>query len=200
MDAYTVRTSRARSSIERRGSVMPECRPPRLRGEPMRTRIGHDRPTFVLLHASVATAEPLRHPRRPPRLSHAVLGVRSPRGRSVRQDSASARLGRHPPGRDPQERRRGEPLLTLDEALTLALAENTRRAHRHPSRSGRAEDRIGAVQARRLPGAARGRRRRLPRHADRPELPPGRLRDLPRHRAGAGQRHDPVHAEDGWPR
>src|SRR5262245_41481569 len=45
----------------------------------------------------------------------------------------------------------GEPLLSLDEALTIALADN-RGVRAAGLEIGRAEDRIGAAQARRLPG------------------------------------------------
>src|SRR5262245_3284472 len=54
------------------------------------------------------------------------------------------------PGTRP-EGAEGEPLLTLDEALTIALADN-RGVRAAGLEVGRAGDRIGAAQTRRLPG------------------------------------------------
>jgi outer membrane protein TolC len=118
----------------------------------MRTRIASITSMFALLGAAVATAESPRAPRAAP-LTIAVpvwtnaIGQAPPLTTPPGQDAPATGSAR-----DASER---DPLLTLDEALRMAQAEN--RGVRTASLAvGRAEDRIGAARARRFPALRLG--------------------------------------------
>jgi outer membrane protein TolC len=112
----------------------------------MRTPIATIALALVLLRASVAAAEPGR----PVAVSTPGAGA-TPPALSIQFSQTPPPVPPAPPERGPHSETAGsEPLLTLEEALTIALAEN-RGVRAASLEIGRAEDRIGAVQARRLP-------------------------------------------------
>src|SRR5262245_39895561 len=115
----------------------------------MRTTIATIALALLTMRVAVGAAE---EPGRPSALAAPSPGLIAPTWTINFSQTAPPPSPPVPAGSVPRaDTAEGEPLLALDEALTIALAGN-RGVRTANLEVGRAEDRIGVAQARRLPG------------------------------------------------